>query len=143
MVFELMRFGMVGVFATVLHYSIYWVLQHWINMNVAYTIGYFLSFLCNFYLTSHFTFKSRATVKRGVGFSGAHLTNYLNHMILLNFFVWLGIPQQWAPLPVYCIAVPVNFLLVRFVFTHGRKNEQTKSEENSYNNVEQDKTLLQ
>jgi len=127
--YELIRFGMVGVFATLLHYGIYWVLQHWINMNVAYTIGYFTSFCCNFYLTSHFTFKRQATVKRGLGFGGAHLTNYLNHMVLLNFFVWMGIPQQWAPLPVYCIAVPVNFLLVRFVFKHGDGKKNNKKEQ--------------
>ena len=121
-VFEIMRFGIVGCFATLLHYGIYWILQHWIEMNIAYTIGYGLSFLCNFYLTSHFTFKKEATVKRGLGFSGAHLTNYLNHIFLLNLFVWLGIPKQWAPIPVYCIAIPVNFMLVRFVFKHGNKN---------------------
>jgi len=118
---------MVGTFATVLHYGIYWILQHWINMNVAYTIGYALSFLCNFYLTSHFTFKSEATVKKGLGFGGAHLTNYLNHMILLNLFVYLGIPKQYAPIPVYCIAIPVNFLLVRYVFKHGAKNNSDEN----------------
>jgi len=113
---QMIRFGMVGVTATVIHYAIYWVLQHWINVNVAYTIGYFLSFLCNYYLTAHFTFKKKTSKKNGIGFIGAHTCNYLLHMVLLNLFLWLGVSKQLAPIPVYCIAVPVNFLLVRFAF---------------------------
>jgi hypothetical protein len=30
--------------------------------------------------------------------------------------LWLGVNENFAPIPVYCIAVPVNFMLVRFVF---------------------------
>ena len=115
---EVIRFGMVGVFATLLHYGIYWVLNHYMNANVAYTIGYLLSFVCNFYLTSYFTFKSKASVKRGIGFIGAHVNNYLLQMILLNLFLYLGVNETLAPIPVYLIAVPVNFILVRWVFKH-------------------------
>ena len=115
---EVIRFGMVGVLATLLHYGIYWVLNHYMNANVAYTIGYLLSFVCNFYLTSYFTFKSKASVKRGIGFIGAHVNNYLLQMILLNLFLYLGVSETLAPIPVYLIAVPVNFILVRWVFKH-------------------------
>ena len=38
------KFGMVGVFATILHYGIYWVLQRFIEVNVAYSVAYFLAF---------------------------------------------------------------------------------------------------
>ena len=51
---ELIRFGIVGVIAVGIHYGVYWVLQHWINVNVAYTLGYFVSFLFNYYLSAHF-----------------------------------------------------------------------------------------
>ncbi len=118
---EIIRFGMVGVFATLFHYLIYWVLLHWIDRNVAYTIGYAVSFVCNFFLTSYFTFKSKATVGKGIGFGLAHLTNYLLQIILLNVFVHFGVSAELAPIPVYMIAIPVNFLLVRFVFKHRSK----------------------
>lgn len=113
---EACRFVIVGVIAFVIHYAIYWVLLHWINVNVAYTIGYALSFVCNFFLTSYFTFKSNATLKRGMGFCSAHLTNYLLSIGLLNIFLWLGVKAEWAPIPVLMIAAPVNFLLIRLVF---------------------------
>jgi hypothetical protein len=39
-------------------------------------------------------------------------------MVLLNVFIWLGVSNELAPVGVYMIAVPVNFLLVRYVFRH-------------------------
>lgn len=115
-IYEVLRFGIVGVVATLLHYVIYWILQHWINVNVAYTIGYFLSFIANYFLSAQFTFREKTTTRNGIGFAGAHLFNYLFQMVLLNIFLWLGVSKALAPLPVYSIAVPVNFILVRTVF---------------------------
>lgn len=117
-VFEIIRFGIVGVIATALHYILYWLLRHWMNYNIAYTIGYALSFVCNFYLTSLFTFKTKATVTKGVGFTGAHLFNYLLQMCLLNCFVYYGVRQNIAPIFVYAIVIPIQFTVVRIVFKH-------------------------
>ncbi len=118
--FEIIRFGLVGVCATLIHYGIYWLLKGFINYNIAYTIGYGLSFICNFFLTSYFTFKTKANIRRGIGFSGAHLFNYCFQIVLLNIFVEFGIDYELAPIPVYAIAIPVNFLMIRFVFKHGK-----------------------
>lgn len=113
---EMFRFVVVGVISTAIHYAIYWILQHWINVNVAYTIGYVLSFLVNYWLTAHFTFHEQTSAKNGIGFGGAHLFNYCLHIVLLNFFLWLGLSNELAPFAVYAIAVPTNFLMVRYVF---------------------------
>lgn len=114
---EFIRFGVVGVFATLLHYGIYYALLCTpINSVVGYAIGYVASFIANFYLTSYFTFHVEPTWGRFIGMVGAHGINFVLHIVLLSFFLWLGVPEKWAPLPVYLIAVPVNFLLVRFVF---------------------------
>lgn len=115
---EFIRFALVGILATALHYGLYYLLQKLINVNIAYATGYLLSFIVNFYLTAYFTFGTRPSWKKAVGFSGAHLVNFLIHMLLLNLFLWAGISQTWAPLPVFAIAIPVNFILIRFVFKH-------------------------
>ena len=112
-ILEFIRFGMVGGLATVVHYGLYLLLKQWINLNIAYTVGYALSFLMNFWLSNKFTFRTKPSVKKGVGFAASHLTNYLLHIILLNFFIWIGIDSNLAPIPVLCIVVPINFLLVR------------------------------
>ena len=115
---EFVRFGIVGVAATATHYGIYYLLQPYINVNIAYTTGYALSFIANFYLTSYFTFGAKPSWKKLMGMGGAHLVNYLLHIVLLNLFLFIGITKTWAPVPVFVIAIPVNFLLVRFVFKH-------------------------
>lgn len=113
---EFIRFVMVGVLATALHYGIYFLLQRFINVNIAYTLGYALSFIANFYLTAYFTFGKKPSWSKALGFGGVHLFNYLLHIGLLNTFLWLGLSKTLAPIPVFAIAIPVNFLLVRFVF---------------------------
>lgn len=113
---EFIRFVLVGILATGLHYGIYYLLQLFINVNIAYTAGYALSFLVNFYLTARFTFGKKPSWGKAFGFGGAHLVNYLLHIGLLNTFLWLGLSKPFAPVPVFAIAIPVNFLLVRFVF---------------------------
>lgn len=113
---EFIRFVMVGILATALHYGLYFILQGFINVNVAYTLGYAISFIANFYLTTYFTFGRKPSWRKAFGFGGAHLANYLLHMGLLNLFLWLGVSKPYAPIPVFAIAIPINFLLVRFVF---------------------------
>lgn len=115
---EILRFGIVGCVATFIHYGIYSILKIWINYNIAYTVGYLISFFANFFMTSYFTFHKKATIKKGVGFGSAHLFNYLLQMFLLNVMVHVGINETWAPLLVFCIVIPIQFLLVRFVFKH-------------------------
>ena len=122
---EVVRFGIVGVAATAVQYVVYWLLIQFIRADlppvrarfwasVAMTIGYVVSFVFNFYASTHFTFRVKANARRGAGFAFSHLVNYLLQMVVLNVLLWLGVGRQLAPLPMFCICVPVNFLLVRF-----------------------------
>lgn len=113
---EMVRFSIVGVLITVIHYVVYWLLQLVINVNIAWTAGYIVGFVVNYYLSARYIFREKATAQNGAGFGGAHLVNYFLQMGLLNFFLWLGWSVEWAPVGVYAISIPVNFLLVRFVF---------------------------
>ena len=113
---QAIRFCIVGVMAVAIHYAIYLLLKQWMIKVVAFAIGYFISFIANFFMTAKFTFKKDATTKKGVGFLGAHIVNFILQTSLLQMFLWLGVNENFAPIPVYCRAVPVNFMLVRFVF---------------------------
>ena len=121
-IWEFVRFCMVGLIATIIHYGVYLALircfhvekELWIN--VAYTVGYLLSWCVNLFLTARFTFQEEVSAKRSVGFAVSHGINYLLHIVFLNLFLWLGMSRQMAPIPVYCIVVPINFILVRTVF---------------------------
>ena len=123
---EFVRFCLVGVLATAIHYGIYYLLnlivgderQIWTNIN--YTTGYLVSWLCNLWLTALFTFKKDVTVSKGIGFAVCHLINYGLHLLFLNLFLSLGMPRNLAPIPVYAIVIPINFILVRTVFKRFR-----------------------
>lgn len=124
---EMLRFVVVGVLATLLHYGLYYALMYVVWATLAYAAGYVLSFVFNFFATAYFTFHTTPTWKRLAGMLGAHGINFLLHMVLFQLFLWAGISKTLVPLPVYAIAVPVNFLLVRYVFKSLKSHANTIS----------------
>ena len=122
---ELVRFCIVGVIAAGIHYLVYFLLQlidgGSVWLSIAYTIGYIVSLVCNFFLTTYFTFRSKVSVKKAAGFSFGHIVNYTLHMVLFNLFISLGINRLIAPILVLMIAVPTNFTILHFVY---RKNKE-------------------
>lgn len=122
--YQFIRYCTVGSLAAGIHYGVYFVLQEYelVNLNIAYTIGYATSFICNFFMTSYFTFRSNPSLKKALGFGGSHLVNYLIHMGLFNLFLSLDVNQEIAPLFVLAVAVPVNFVMLRLC-SNIRKNK--------------------
>ena len=57
---EFLRFCIVGVLATAINYGVYYLCLSFTNPTIAYTLGYAISFICNFFLTAKFTFKKKA-----------------------------------------------------------------------------------
>ncbi len=113
---QALRFVVVGGLATALHWVLYLLLMQWMAAQVAYALGYIISFIFNFLASAWFTFHTDPSWKSLIGMAGAHGINFVLHMLLLQMFLWLGVPETWAPLPIYAIVVPVNFLLVRLAF---------------------------
>lgn len=113
---EILRFGIVGAAATAIQYVIYLLMVHLVHsgVNVANTIGYVLSFFFNFVASTRFTFRVKATAGRGMAFAFCHLVNYLLQLLMLNLFIHWGVGKSLAPLPMFMVCVPVNFLLVRY-----------------------------
>jgi len=119
---EIIRFCIAGVLVTAIHYVVYWLLQLIIDVNISWTAGYIAGFIVNYYLSAYFIFREKTSAKNGAGFGIAHVVNYLLQMVLLNFFLWAGLTAEQAPIGVYAVSTPVNFLLVRFVFKRFKGN---------------------
>ena len=111
---EVLRFGIVGLSATAIQYTAYWVGLQFTNHNLAMTVAYLLSFTFNLWASLRYTFRVGGTPGRGAGFAMAHVVNYLLQMATLNLFVDLGVSKTLAPLPMFAVCVPINFMLVRF-----------------------------
>lgn len=114
---EILRFGIVGAIAALLQYGVYLAMLILMSPGVANTIGYIISFIFNFIASTHYTFKVKANAKRGLGFALSHVVNYLLQTLTLLLFIYIGVPKAYAPIPMFCICVPVNFILVRYFLT--------------------------
>ena len=111
------RFAVVGGIATGVNYATYVVLvRHFDDLwpSVAYFCAFCVSIVCNFLLSSYFTFRVRPSARRAVRFLAAHLINLVNELVLLEIWLWVGVPKLYAPLCVFAVAFPINFFLVRF-----------------------------
>lgn len=117
---EFIKWGLIGVLAVIIHYGIYLLLNIFIQKDIAFTIGYAISFCCNFYLNSVYTYKKRPTLKKGIGFGVSHFINYVLQISVFNIFIFFGTPEEFAPIPMYAITMPINFLLIRFVFKNNK-----------------------
>ena len=116
---EIVRFALTGGFCTILQYGIYVVFVDAVKVPavVSTIISYAISFIANFFLSSYFTFHKKPDAKKGIGFTLSHLINMGLQTGFVAIFQQL-IGKTLALLPALAICIPINYLLVRFVFTH-------------------------
>ncbi|MFZ4863270.1 GtrA family protein [Sphingobacterium sp. Mn56C] len=113
--YSIVRFICVGGIATVINYVIYLTLvSATFNPNIAYLLAFSVSIVCNYFLSSYFTFQVKPSVKRALQFLAGHLINLCNELILLNIFLHVGVNKFFAPIFVVLIAFPLNFIIVRY-----------------------------
>ena len=128
--YSFIRFIFVGGTSAVLHYGIYYaLLKCQLFPNLSYGIGYFLSFIYNYILTTVFTFKVERSWGKFLRFSFGHLLNYGVQFILFNLFMYLGLRNEWIPIPVYAISVPFNYVVLCRLLTKKRKANNPSNDE--------------
>lgn len=138
---EAVRFVMVGGFCTVLQYGIYVVFVNAVKVPavVSTLISYGISFIANFFLSSLFTFKSKANALKGVAFTCSHLINMGLQTGLVAIFKGIVGPTL-ALLPALAICVPTNYFMVRYAFKgrlfQGRKTRQVEPVEDNKTKTE-------
>lgn len=111
---EIIRFGIVGVAATAIQAGVYCLLVSYFHYTIANTTGYVVSFVFNYIASTRFTFRVKSTAKRGAGFVFSHIINYLLQTAILSVAIYFGLEKRLALIPMFCICVPINFILVRY-----------------------------
>jgi len=115
------RFVLVGAFGTGLQYGIYYLLlnffqKQWpevgILTSLAFTIGFVMEMICNYFLTSFYTFKVRPNWKNAGGFLFGRAINYVIQMLLLNALIWLYMSEEFAGILAIALAGIINYFIL-------------------------------
>lgn len=116
------RFVFVGTFGTGVQYGIYYLLldifqRHWpevgILTSVAFTAGFMIEMVCNYFLTNFYTFRTRPSWKNAGGFLLGRVLNYVIQLSLLNALVWLHMGEEWAGIVAIMLAGVINYFVLR------------------------------
>lgn len=110
---EVLRFAITGTIVTAILYATYLPLAYIIDPSLAYSIGFGISFVSNFLLSTYYTFKTKPTKSRAFLFCFVQFINYLLQIAFFELFIRLGVDKAWAPAPVWIIIFPINFILMR------------------------------
>ncbi|MBQ0063574.1 MAG: GtrA family protein [Prevotella sp.] len=113
---RIIRFGLVGTLCTAIHYGVYLLLLSYLNPTISYTCGYAVGFCCNYGLTTYFTFRQKSSLKNVAGFSFSHVVNCLLELGILWCLIHFGMGEKLAGIVTLMVVVPINFLLLRFVY---------------------------
>lgn len=113
---EFIKFSAVGLISFLMHNIVYLLLTYFeVNATLAYSLGYISWAVSNFLLSTYVTFRTRATVKRAVGFAVSILLYYIVQMTIFTLLQLTPVPEILVTPIVYACAFPINFLMVRWV----------------------------
>ena len=115
------RFVLVGALGTGVQYGIYYLLlmvfqRQWpevgILTSVAFTAGFIIEMVCNYFLTSFYTFRVRPTWKNAGGFLFGRAINYVIQLLFLNLLIWLHFSEELAGIAAIALAGVINYFVL-------------------------------
>ena len=115
------RFVLVGALGTGLQYGIYYTLlilfqRQWpdvgILTSVAFSIGYVIEMVYNYFLTSFYTFRVRPTLKNAGGFLFGRAINYVSQLIFLDILIWFHMSEEWAGIVAIALSGVINYFVL-------------------------------
>lgn len=116
------RFMLVGAFGTGLQYGIYYMLLgmfqlRWpgveILTSVAFTAGFMIEMVCNYFLTSFYTFKKKPNWKNAGGFVLGRVLNYIIQLLFLNILIWLHMSEELSGIVAIVLAGVINYFVLQ------------------------------
>jgi putative flippase GtrA len=111
----------VGALGTVLQYGIYFLLldcfqTRWPEQSVltslAFTIGFVIELVCNYFLTSFYTFRVSPSLKNAGGFLFGRAINYVIQLMFLNLLIFLHVSEEWAGIIAIALAGIINYFVL-------------------------------
>lgn len=126
-----LRFVLIGGFNT-LHFALWYNLFLWLDVrySLAFTLAFVIANITSFFLNTYFTFRTKPTLKKFLSFPLTALPNYL----ISQAGLWLlverfGIMEEASGILASLLAIPVTYLLTKYILTSDRgKGVQTGRE---------------
>ena len=125
------RFVLVGALGTGVQYGIYYLLltvfqRQWpdvgILTSVAFTVGFVAEMVCNYFLTSYYTFRVKPSLKNIGGFLIGRALNYVIQLLFLHMMIWLHVSEEWAGIVAIMLAGVINYFVL-LPFFRAKKTE--------------------
>jgi putative flippase GtrA len=111
---QILNFVVTGLLSTLIMFSLYVILQKFINYQYAYFIAYSISVIA-LYFMNLVVFKKSASLQSCLEFPLIYVLQYLVSAGSLAFIVQLGFSVTFAPLLVIVVLLPITFILNRMV----------------------------
>lgn len=113
---HLSRFVVVGVINTGVYYACYLLVRTVAPYLVAHLVALAVGMVVSFFLNCYWTFRTRPTWRKFLVFPLSNATNYVFITVGVVVLVeWLHVGQRIAPLVAAVVAIPITFLLSRWV----------------------------
>lgn len=126
------RFVLVGALGTGVQYGIYYLLlmvfqRQWPDVGIltslAFTVGFVVEMVCNYFLTSYYTFRVKPSLKNIGGFLIGRALNYVIQLLFLHTMIWLQISEEWAGIIAIMLAGVINYFVLLPFFRQQKKEK--------------------
>ncbi|MFJ9930630.1 MULTISPECIES: GtrA family protein [Streptomyces] len=119
---QIVTFAVVGVLNTAVYYGLYLLFLNWLPYLAAHVLAFALSMVGSFFLNARFTYRIRPTWRKFLLFP---LTNAANFVITtVGVYVIVDVlhaGSRFAPLLASAAAIPVTFVVSRWIMLPGAK----------------------
>ena len=113
---EFIKFAVVGLINTATTYIIYILLLNFLSYGISYTISYIGGIFISYVLNSYYVFKEKLNAKKMIQYPLVYLVQYGINAVMLYLLVgWLSMREEYAPLLVIIITIPITFILSRLI----------------------------
>lgn len=113
---QILRFVLVGVVNTGTYYGLYLALLTLLPYVAAHVVAFLLSMVGSFFLTSHFTYRTRPTLRKFLLFPLTNAANFVVTTAGVYLLVDVGrFDSTYAPLVAAAAAIPVTFVVSRTI----------------------------
>lgn len=115
---EFVRFCTVGVICAIIDWTVFSIACFITKYQISVIAGFVVSFVANYLLSAHWTFKKKPTKSNFVGLISAHLINlFIVRMGVLYILVEIvGLQERISYIPTLMISAITSFVMVRYVF---------------------------